>query len=331
MAQAALSFQYQGTSNGKFTALAGLPLFVEMANACGLTEAISQNLKTKSRGWTDLQNVFSLVLLNLAGGDCVDEIEKLESDTGFSFLLRSDELKGMSRQVRRAYQKRFRKEKKRAFPSASVLRRYLETFHDSEEEKRRVEGTAFIPQSNKALKTLQAINKTLIDYAQSRNPCTTATLDGDATLAASNKRTSKFCYKKFSAYQPFNTYWAEQRLLLHSEFRDGNVNAGFDQKRLLEEAFAVLPEGVETVMLRSDSAAYQEDLIRYCSKTEHERFASVEFAISTKGGQKYLMFPAGSKAKKIPITVSLRFVNAFHPNSPYLELNLPKRNYPFQR
>ena len=35
MTQAPLSFQYNGTQNGNFTALAGLPIFSEMAYANG--------------------------------------------------------------------------------------------------------------------------------------------------------------------------------------------------------------------------------------------------------------------------------------------------------
>jgi hypothetical protein len=34
--------------------------------------------------------------------------------------------------------------------------------------------------------------------------------------------------KGYKAYQPINSYWFEQSLLIHSEFRDGNVNAGLD-------------------------------------------------------------------------------------------------------
>ena len=41
MTQALLSFQYQETTNGNFTSFAGLPLFLELANVCGLTDTIS--------------------------------------------------------------------------------------------------------------------------------------------------------------------------------------------------------------------------------------------------------------------------------------------------
>ena len=52
---------------------------------------------------------------------------------------------------------------------------------------------------------------------------TTATLDMDATLIETHKRDALFCYKKFKAYQPLNCWWAEQGVMLYSEFRDGNV------------------------------------------------------------------------------------------------------------
>ena len=41
------------------------------------------------------------------------------------------------------------------------------------------------------------------------------------------------------------TWWAEQGLIVHSEFRDGNVPAGYEQLRVLEEAARLLPGGGE--------------------------------------------------------------------------------------
>ena len=69
-----------------------------------------------------------------------------------------------------------------------------------------------------------------------------------------HKADASFSYKHFRAYQPLNTYWAEHDLTLHSEFRDSNVPAGFEQRRVLQDALALLPDDVETVSLGSDSA-----------------------------------------------------------------------------
>jgi hypothetical protein len=107
-----------------------------------------------------------------------------------------------------------------------------------------------------------------------------ATLDMDATLVATQKEDALFSYKGYRAYQPFNVWWAEQELMLHTEFRDGNVPAGYEQLRLLKEALDLLPEGVKNVYLRSDTAGYQHDLLRYCEKGENKRFGRIEFAIS---------------------------------------------------
>ena len=62
-------------------------------------------------------------------------------------------------------------------------------------------------------------------------------------------------HKKYRAYQPLTTYWAEADLVVHSEY--GNVPAGHQQLRVLKEALGHLPVGVAKVMLRSDTAGYQ--------------------------------------------------------------------------
>jgi hypothetical protein len=46
------------------------------------------------------------------------------------------------------------------------------------------------------------------------------------------KREDLFPYKGYKAYQPLNTYRAEVGLILHTEFRDGNVPAGYEQLRV---------------------------------------------------------------------------------------------------
>jgi len=67
----------------------------------------------------------------------------------------------------------------------------------------------------------------------------------------------------------------------YSEFRDGNVPAGFQNLEVFQKTLAVLPGGVQKVLLRSDSAAYQQDLMIYCAKGQIERFGIIEFAIGT--------------------------------------------------
>src|SRR5271156_3677198 len=86
-------------------------------------------------------------------------------------------------------------------------------------------------------------------------------------------------YKKFKAYQPLNCWWAEQGVMLYSEFRDGNVPAGHEQLRVLKDSLGHVPDGVKKMYLRSDTAGYQEELLLYCGEGTDPRFGVIEFAI----------------------------------------------------
>jgi hypothetical protein len=280
MPQGVLSYKYEEekTSTG-MTALAGLPVYLDLASVLGLGEHIRTHMRLKAQGWTDEQMILSLILLNLAGGDCVDDLKILEKDEGFCKVLRRVETKGLSRKLRRTTERRWRKEQHRSVPSPSALFRYLEAFHDPLEEKKREKGKAFIPLPNQHLLGLINVNRDFVASVQKHRPKTEATLDGDATLVHTQKEDALFSYKGYKAYQPFNLWWAEQELVLHTEFRDGNVPAGYEQLRVFKEALAMLPEGVTTVYHRSDTAGYQHDLLRYCEKGENQRFGRIEFAI----------------------------------------------------
>lgn len=43
-------------------------------------------------------------------------------------------------------------------------------------------------------------------------------------------------------------------MMLHTEFRDGNVNAGYEQLRPLKEAIELLPDDVRIVRVPSEQA-----------------------------------------------------------------------------
>jgi hypothetical protein len=280
MTQGVLPFKYEKEKKETgMTALGGLPVYLDLATVMGMGESIEKHLHIKHQGWTDKQMIVSLLMLNLAGGDCVDDLRKLEGDDGFCQVLRRIEQEGMKRRDRRELYRRWRKERVRAVPSQSAVFRYLAAFHDQAQEQLRVAGKAFIPAANERLRGLVKVNGDMVAFIQGRTPQKVATLDQDATLAETTKRDALFSYQGYKAYQPLNTWWAEQGLVLHTEFRDGNVPAGYEQLRVLKDALALLPAGVEIVRLRSDTAGYQHELLQYCAKGEHERFGRIEFAV----------------------------------------------------
>jgi hypothetical protein len=49
--------------------------------------------------------------------------------------------------------------------------------------------------------------------------------------------------------------------------------------RVFKEALECLPEGIKEVRLRSDTAGYQHDLMKYCAMGKNKRFGKIEFAI----------------------------------------------------
>ena len=72
----------------------------------------------------------------------------------------------MGRRERRALKERWRGERHRSVPSDSAVFRYLEMFHDADEEARREAHRAFIPSPNEALSGLYKVNADLMGFVQ---------------------------------------------------------------------------------------------------------------------------------------------------------------------
>ena len=190
MPQGLLPYKYeQEKTDAGLTALAGLPVYLDLASLLNLGEIIERHLHIKTQGWTDEQIILSLILLNLAGGDCVDDLKILEADEGFCRVLRRIELHGLPGKKRRETERRWRKEKHRSVPSPSAVFRYLAAFH---EDCDREEGKAIIPPLTELLAALERINADLIRAISERNPLQCATLDMDATLIETWKEASLF-------------------------------------------------------------------------------------------------------------------------------------------
>lgn len=82
-------FQLVASPSG-VTAFGGLPLIAHLAESLGVIAAIEQRLgflKRRDRGYSVWQPLLSLVLLLVAGGDCLDDIELLRSDRSLKRLL----------------------------------------------------------------------------------------------------------------------------------------------------------------------------------------------------------------------------------------------------
>ena len=166
MPQGVLPFQYAAErSSTGMTAMAGAGVYLDMVAAAGLWESVRRHvgIKGMSQGWTDIQMITSLVLLNVAGGESVSDLNVLEGDEGLGRLLRRMETHGMRRCEREAMEQRWRVGRQRSVPSASAVFRYLDKFHDAGEEAKRESGRAFIPAATEGLRGLNRVNADMVD------------------------------------------------------------------------------------------------------------------------------------------------------------------------
>src|SRR5215813_14634360 len=76
-------------SGEALTSYGGLPLVVETCEALGLGRLVKQHvrIKQRERGYSESQYVQSVIALMAAGGDCLEDIERLRSDAGLKLLL----------------------------------------------------------------------------------------------------------------------------------------------------------------------------------------------------------------------------------------------------
>lgn len=288
--QGVLGLRYEADASGEPTAFAGVPLYLELGIVSGLVQAIMRYVRVRQAGWMDLDVILSLVLLNLVGGTCVADIDRLEQDDGLRRVMFRARLACLPRRARRRLEREWEKaekrgERRRVFPSASSIFRYLERYHDPTTEAQRREAEkqgrkAFIPPETEAQRALWQVVREQLAFLHRREGGDTVTLDIDATLIETFKQDARFCYKHFRAYQPLNVFWHELDAVVYSQFRDGNVPAGFGLVEVLERALEQLPAGVRRVRVRSDSAGYDWEFLRYMAEGRNRRFGRIAFAVS---------------------------------------------------
>lgn len=250
-AQTVLPFKLEA-SDETLTRFAGLPLVAEAFRALGVMKDCNRRLawKQRRRGLARGEMVESFMLMLAAGGECLDDFEQMRADVGLKRLVGHD------------------------FPAPATAWEFLSHFEQRAQPVDPREGV-FIPADGEELQQLDFINRNLIHRVAKLQPqLRVATLDLDAKIIESHKREAQPTYKGFTGYQPLCGVWAELGMVLADEFRDGNVRAAQGLRRFYQRLRRRLPEQVERVRLRSDSAAYEHELIGQLVED------GVEFAIS---------------------------------------------------
>ncbi len=223
-------------------------------------------LKTRARGCTEAQFVESLLLLQIAGGDCPEDLVLFRRDAclerGLGFAL----------------------------PQPRTARDFLARFHDEALElarpKRAVQKRFILPPSA-AVAALQTVQVGLVHnvakaHEKAGEALTIATLDQDATIIASHKEAAQAHHEGGRGYQPMVAVWAEADLVVVDEFRDGNVPAKQAPLNCAQAAFAALPKSVRQRFFRGDSACHENDLLQWLRHPERaaEAGGAIGFVVS---------------------------------------------------
>jgi hypothetical protein len=243
------------------TPWAGASTLVEAYRRYGVGDAADRALPKKktAKGLSQGQMTESFVLLSALGGECVEDMEKLRQDKGLEMML--------------GYK----------MPAAETARQWLDKFHDEESMSGQPEQGAFIPVESAPLAGLrEPIRQVIWRYIEKMKPGQEVTLDVDAHLVETSKANAFYCYDGRKAFQPIEVEWAETGLVLAEEFRQGNVLPGKDIKRVVNEAFEVLPPGEWEVKVRSDSAAYQQDLLDHWHRRKWHFAVSADMSIKLR-------------------------------------------------
>jgi hypothetical protein len=235
------------------TAWSGVSLLVDLYRKLQLDQVANQVLPAKksTKGLTAGQTIESFILLNALGGECVEDMQRLREDTGLAAIL--------------GYQP----------PAPETARQWLDRFHDDALLSNPPLQGSFIPAESSSLSGLKEINRRLVaSYVHNLQPANTVTLDVDTQFIETFKSEAQYCYEHYKAFQAMKVVWAESMLILNDEFRDGNVHAGKDTDRMIEQSLQMLPPGDWQIKIRADSAAYDLDLL---DTWDHHHW---EFAVS---------------------------------------------------
>ena len=105
------------------------------------------------------------------------------------------------------------------------------------------------------------INKTILAAAlYKRNKIT---LDIDATVIESNKRSAQFTYKKHRGYTPMIGHIGETGQVVAAEFREGNESPNKNNLEFIQHCQSALPDGVSVSHVRIAAAGYQAAVINH--------------------------------------------------------------------
>lgn len=223
--QRILPFKLEITKD-MITSHAGLSLFGEFTVGTGMLDAVDRHLAKpgSGAGYKASEYVFPLLLTLNGGGRSLEDTREIRDDEGLRELLPLERV-----------------------PSSDAIGDWLRRASE-----------------NGGLAGLKKVNRKLLKRGMKYDGIKGYTLDIDATGIMAEKETAKMTYKGFKGYMPIVGHIAENGLVLGDEFREGNASPAGRNLEFIKYCRRQLPKGKKLKAFRSDSAAYQVDIVDYC-------------------------------------------------------------------
>ena len=228
LAQTVLPFKLEATEE-MLTANAGLALFGEFIRGLGLHRWLAQEMPKpgSGRGYEAATYVAPLALMLTGGGRSLEDLRILKNDTALATLLKQETL-----------------------PSTDAAGDWL---------RRTGAGSG--------LTGLDRINQRIVAAKLRQSDTTQHTLDGDASQIVAEKEAARTTYKGEQGYMPMIGHLAEAGVIIHDEFREGNIAPATQNLEFIKVCEARLPKGHVVAHVRLDSAGYQSGIFNYLEET----------------------------------------------------------------
>jgi len=230
MTQSLLPFKLEITEE-KLTAHAGLAVFGEFGHATAILRQVDKMLKGPGSavGYKPSQYVEPLMLMLQGGGRSLEDLRIIRSDGALCELMGMQEI-----------------------PSSDAVGDWL---------RRQGKG--------EGLTGLAAVRRLIVRRTLNLSTITDYTLDIDATQIIAEKEGAKITYKGEKGYMPIVGHLAENGLIIEEEFRTGNEAPAARNLEFIKHCRQQMPAGKRITRLRSDSAAYQADIINWCDQDDN--------------------------------------------------------------
>ena len=184
MARTVLPFKLAATEES-MTAQSGLVLLGEFAQGAGLHRWLEREMPKPGSGhaYTATEHVLPLILMLTGGGRSLEDLRMVHGDSALRRLLHLDRL-----------------------PSSDAAGDWLRRAGES-----------------KGLAGLDRVNQRVVERRLRKFGRTAHTLDIDATQIIAEKRSTEWTYKGERGYMPMVGHLAEAGVVIHDDFRAGNV------------------------------------------------------------------------------------------------------------